>query len=224
MRHFTSLLAAIALTGTIAPSQVKLVKDLNPGAGGSSAGTGFATVGETVYFQAHDGKAQGLWKTGGTAATTVKVKGITAGALTAFGSRVYFRFGNTTIGQEMYVSDGTPAGTVLFKEFVSGFRGGEPRNLRRVGNRMYFAAQGAKNNHELWRTDGTASGTVLVKEINPAGPSNPADITPIGSRGRFVFTADEATFGRELYISDGTATGTKLVKDIWPGGGFRDSK
>ncbi len=134
-----------------------------------------------------------------------------------------FLWGNTTIGTEMYVSDGTAAGTKLFKEFITGYLGGEPRNMRVIGNKMYLAAQGSKNNHELWVSDGTASGTKLVKEINSIGPSDPRDITPIGTKGKFLFTADEATYGRELYISDGTAAGTKLVKDIWPGGGFKDS-
>lgn len=94
-------------------------------------------------------------------------------------------------------TDGTRAGTVVLKTFLSG-----PRELTEVNGQIYFAAEGsASQGIELWRSDGTAAGTVLHKDINPgAGDGNPADLTSFD--GSVFFLADDGTNGVALWSSN----------------------
>ena len=57
----------------------------------------------------------------------------------------------------------------------------------------------------------------MVADINPAGGSNPANLTT--SNGKLFFSATDGAHGYELWKTDGTAFGTAMVKDIGPGPG-----
>ncbi|QDU86964.1 hypothetical protein Pla175_03180 [Pirellulimonas nuda] len=117
-------------------------------------------------------------------------------------------------GYDLYVSDGTDAGTQAIKQLdasilitVSGVTAGDLLYLS-------FAAQ-------LWRTDGTAAGTFSLTAGMPDPTLRPQNLTAVGSR--LFFTANEddledsGRHGEELWVSDGTVAGTALVKDITPG-------
>jgi ELWxxDGT repeat protein len=164
-----------------------------------------------------------LWKSDGTAASTVLVKDIRPGSsyspprnLTAVGSTLFFTADNDVNGRELWKSDGTEAGTVLVKDIAPGFfSSSNPRNLTAVGNTLFFTADDV-NGTELWKSDGTEAGTVLVKDIAPgSNGSNPRNLTAVGNT--LFFTADDDVNGEELWKSDGTAAGTILVGDIRPG-------
>ncbi|TWT77000.1 Peptidyl-prolyl cis-trans isomerase A precursor [Posidoniimonas polymericola] len=61
------------------------------------------------------------------------------------------------------------------------------------------------------------SGTPLNLDINPFGPSYPAEFVEVGDTTYFV--ANDGTNGRELWKTDGTAGGTSMVADIRSGAG-----
>jgi ELWxxDGT repeat protein len=202
----------------------------------------------TLYFTAID-ETYGLelWKSNGTAASTVLVKDIRPGAsdsgissLAYWNGNVYFAANDgSAAGTELWKSNGTASGTTLVKDIApvpAGFTGpvdaagSYPDNFKVFNGALYFVASGtydASNppqyqNRELWKTDGTAQGTVLVKDIAP-GPfaSYPSQLTV--SNGSLFFVADHdrasasAHIAGELWKTDGTAQGTVLVKDIAPG-------
>jgi uncharacterized repeat protein (TIGR01451 family) len=212
-----------------------LVADIEPGPGGSLPYF-LGRIGGVVLFSAWtSAHGRELWRTDGTAAGTFEVMDIHPGlpdslfaahlypftpwaAVSA--GKLFFAADDGVHGSELWVSDGTAAGTALVKDInpTSAGAGSTPYDLVPFGNGVVFGADDGVNGNEVWISDGTAAGTVLVKDVNPgSGRAAPRDITVVGSR--VFFSADDGTNGRELWATDGTAAGTVLVKDIQPGSG-----
>jgi ELWxxDGT repeat protein len=98
------------------PSGTLMVKDLNPGPGGSGPSEMVELAGR-LLLTAHDGRADALWRTDGTAAGTAILEGAGLNPCNAEGlsgptadanGTLYFIAGD----QEMWRSDGTSEGTV----------------------------------------------------------------------------------------------------------------
>ncbi len=132
---------------------------------------------------------------------------------TEFNGKVYFAADDITNGRELWVSDGTAAGTTMVKDIYVGSSGSSPYGFIVFGSELYFRASDSANGSELWKTDGTTAGTVLVKDIRVGtSGSSPTYMTIMGSH--LYFYANDGTTGNELWKSDGTTTGTNLIKDI----------
>ena len=137
---------------------------------------------------------------------------------TALGSKHLFYANTSTFGYELWITDGTAAGTVIVKDIFPGVAGSAPSDITTNGSKAYFCAENATGNKELWVTNGTTAGTIKLKEINPSSTvgSIPQELTV--NNGNVYFTADDGTNGRELWVSNGTAAGTTMLKDIFPSG------
>ncbi|MBM7517735.1 ELWxxDGT repeat protein [Nocardioides nitrophenolicus] len=134
-----------------------------------------------------------------------------AGAV--LGDGYVFRAGTAATGQELWVTDGTPAGTRLLADIWPGASSGFPDRFASFQGRVFFAATDGTHGYELWVTDGTAAGTRMVKDINlGAEVSSPDDLVVSG--GRLFFAAADRENGKELWVSDGTAAGTVLAVDV----------
>ncbi|HSM13596.1 MAG TPA: hypothetical protein VLA66_05965, partial [Thermoanaerobaculia bacterium] len=119
-------------------------------------------------------------------------------------------------GSELWVSDGTEAGTHLLREIMAGPESAAILFPAAFGGRIYFRACDFAHGCELWRTDGSAAGTELVKDIVPGRFSSyPSAIQAIGDR--LYFAACQWDVGCELWISDGSGPGTHRVDDLFPG-------
>jgi ELWxxDGT repeat protein len=119
---------------------------------------------------------------------------------------------NNAGSQELWVSDGTVAGTQLVKSLGAA----AITRLEVIGARAFLAAEDAAHGKELWISAGTAAGTVLVDDINPgATGSFPSGLTNID--GTLFFSANDGVHGEELWKSDGTASGTVMIDDVRPG-------
>lgn len=185
------------------------------------------------YFRAYTpGSGHELWVSDGTEAGTVILKDIYPGAesgvydlydmnnarFTADG-KFLFPAKTAASGTELWISDGTTAGTQLLKDINPGSEGSGPVFLGALGNLILFRAHSGNIGGELWVSDGTAAGTQLLKEIYP-GPNNfnnasyPAFIV---HQNKMYFSATDGVHGRELWVTDGTADGTKMLYDINPG-------
>ncbi len=204
-----------------------LVKDIAPGAAASDPCFG-PIVGGLLFFWAQDPvHGTELWVSDGTEAGTRLVKDIVPGATgsasfsclrtISAGDRIFFRADTPAYGPELWVSDGTEAGTRLVKDIVDGSAGSAPRLLETVGGLVYLSARNPARGEELWVSDGTEAGTRLFWDLGEgARSSSPAQLTPVGER--LFFVATDAEHGQELWVSDdGTEAGTVLVKDIVPG-------
>jgi ELWxxDGT repeat protein len=87
--------------------------------------------------------------------------------LTNVGGRLFFSADNGTSGRELWMSNGTAAGTKRVKDINPGSGGSNPHELTNVGGRAFFAADDGTSGIELWISDGTAPGTRRVKNIHP---------------------------------------------------------
>ena len=174
-----------------------------------------------LYFTAKsskDGKKIGneLWVTDGTTEGTQLVKDINsnndsnidssanssyADNFIEFNDRLYFIANDGKNGmEELWVSDGTPQGTQLFKDINPGSDSSFANNLTIFNNKLYFSAYDGKTGGQLWVSNGTAEGTQLVADINPTDPTSvyyPSDLIVVGDE--LFFTADNGETGRELF-------------------------
>jgi ELWxxDGT repeat protein len=200
----------------------------------------FTVLNNKLYFTADDGiKGSELWVTDGTTAGTKLVKDINPvigsnslysssypSNLIAFNNKLYFTASGEGKGKELWVSDGTTAGTQLVKDINPGISSGygfgsDPaaNNFAVFQNKLYFNADNGVDGNELWVTDGTENGTQLVADINTGGSNDSYIRDFIEFNSKLYFTADNGVNGREIWVTNGTAAGTQLVVDINPGSG-----
>jgi trimeric autotransporter adhesin len=201
-----------------------LVADIVPGSYGSFASP-LAALNGTVYIHATDGTGYELWKadTGGVS----KVKDISDGAigsqpgyLTVYHGKLYFTAFNETSGRELWVTDGTEAGTKVAAQTVAGTGDGMPSQLTVSGDRLYFTAYSATQGNELWTFTDEPDLTPPTVTIDQApGQSDPAETGPV--RFRVVFSEPVNGFdqsGVDLTGSNVPGTLAKIVSEV----GLRD--
>ena len=205
-----------------------LVKDIHK-LGGSNPNE-FTGMGGTLYFSAFD-EAHGwaLWRSDGTADGTYLVKDTQRGpapccvrgnhlySLTNVDGVLYFSARGGALGQELWKSDGTEAGSVLVKDLSPGIRGSWPYSIVALEATPYFTAGERTHGRELWTSDGTGAGTVVVKDIWPGPRSSSPQPIVVLREGPVLRHHLSAGHGRELWMSDGTGDGTGMLKDIWSG-------
>ena len=183
-----------------------------------------------------------LWRTDGTSAGTWQVSAEfdRAESPAIYNNHLYFSAADEVHDQELWISDGTPAGTRLFADLnliedsicppddagagpnVASSAGCSsssfPENYAISGNELYFTAFSPLIGVELWKTNG--NGVRLVKDFHPGNNPYTAHPSPFTlPDGTLLICADDGEHGSELWTSDGTTTGTTLLKDIFPGAG-----
>lgn len=155
-----------------------------------------AALGDTLYFRAPWDATPyqdiALWRTDGTPETTNPLcsfqiaewmtgnNGLVLPVprlITPLGNKVLFAAYDAVLGDELWISDGTPEGTRVLRDLFPAaetpfthFYSSLPQNLRAVGDVVFFDAgqyyttgpMWPQNlgNSQVWRTDGTPEGTV----------------------------------------------------------------
>jgi ELWxxDGT repeat protein len=154
----------------------------------------------------------------GTKIMTNRVKEENGGVLN---NKIYFSGIEPLHGSELWITDGTDAGTSLVSDIVPGGGSSSPDNFVLFKNDLYFTAKTATAGRELYKISG-ANGTVtLFKDIN-AGAGSGFDSTNTSyfiANNLLYFTATNGINGMELWVTDGTAGNTFMLKDITPGAG-----
>ncbi len=185
----------------------------------SDSATSLTRWGDRLYFALlgfdnNQNNVQ-IWKSDGGSGTAL-VKKILPDSLpneyprfAPAGTRLFFTLTGSQAG-DLWVSDGTDAGTVpvtLPGQTATLFA---PGSLLGVGSRLFFTAHGST---ELWTSDGTPAGTVKLGtfRILQEGLS----LAALG--GGLLFAADDGVHGLEPWTTDGTAAGTHLVADVFSG-------
>ena len=97
-------------------------------------------------------------------------------------------------GNELWISNGTIAGTQIVKDVNPGSADGiDGFNISYIYTTtdLFFPANNGVNGVELWRSNGTTAGTTMVADtVTNAPGSNPITVTPLLINSRVVFEAD----------------------------------
>lgn len=116
-----------------------------------------------------------------------------------------------TYGQELYISDGTVAGTTILKDILPGAAESQPSFFMQFGaDKVVFRTRNAANtSNELWVTDGTANGTTKIRDMTY--------ITNYGTavlNGKLYFQGDNGGYGARIWSTDGVTA--SQVTDLIP--------
>ncbi|MDD3320323.1 MAG: T9SS type A sorting domain-containing protein [Paludibacter sp.] len=196
------------------------IKDINPDGGYGVTEDKMVELNAELFFK---GKTEELgyelWKTDGTEAGTVLVKDINPGMngstpysstpydLCAFDNKIFFAARNEDSGTQLWVSDGTTDGTVLFY----GHHDNEtstPRNLLNFNNRFYFTMNTSVFGQPYLYSIGSSTETPIAHEALDFQfmNYNRAYGSFFTLKNTLCFQAElENNTGAELY---------KLVKDV----------
>ena len=154
-----------------------------------------------VFTSTFNTSAAGLYESNGTAKGTVLIHRFVdnvsvTGAGLPDGELAIDAFGNTS---QLWLSDGTAAGTVAVKGVGGGFgvfATGDGA-ITPINGRFFLQASDPKHGSELWQSNGTVAGTTLVQDINPGkGSSYPWALTEVN--GYLIVAVDYGPLGMQL--------------------------
>jgi len=181
----------------------------------------FALVG----LQSFDSQMLDLWRTDGTAEGTLRVGAIPPpgydGVLRSTGNRLFF-VGELSSGTELWVSDGTPSGTVPLTSFghSQSFRTSRP--VRGSGDEVFFVGWRQDTAEQVWRSDGTLAGTFPLSSFDDstALPENQHQPEVVRLGAAYYFLGREADGSHSLWKKPGSASTMERLKVIAPAGSY----
>jgi ELWxxDGT repeat protein len=124
----------------------------------------------------------------------------------------YFVAGDENSNRELWISDGSTAGTVMLD--TPGKGSANPLGLYPYNGYLFYRARSNENasGEELWRSDGTRAGTKMVVDfwsgLNSSSPTNFC-----GVNNKLYFNANNGTVGTELYALAVTPVGTGISEE-----------
>lgn len=175
------------------------------------ATSSIAVIGKRVLMLVYSD--EDLWSTDGTAAGTQELLPDTSVTeLTGFAGRVFLSARDVIYGQELWVSDGTPQASHLFKDLHWVLADAQARCPTEIGGRLFFSADDGTHGQELWISDGTPQGTWLLGDLAPGrAHANPCSFTQLGEL--VVFRTGNATT-MNIWATDGTLAQTQLLLNV----------
>ncbi|MBL8914862.1 MAG: hypothetical protein JNM17_29425 [Archangium sp.] len=140
----------------------------------------------------------------------------------ALGGQVFFVANALGNGEELWVTDGTTAGTRLVRDLHPGPSGSTPFAMTSLGGRAFFVANEASTGFNVWVSNGTFAGTTLtvdfvsspvqgfISQGSSGGRGIGPGITPFG--GFAYYPQGNANLVR----TDGTPAGSSIVSTTVP--------
>lgn len=207
------------------PTGTTLIADLKPGRFDSNPGL-LTPSPPWLYFTAEgpDSSIRRLWRTSGTASGTSEVA-LPSGELgrivsSLSGGRVLFTVEHPVTGLSLWVTDGTPGGTLpLIDTDPTDSGSWEYSSGSSLGSKAVFFAREPDHGQEPWVSDGTPTGTHRLGDLAPGvagswyGELQPFWVVATGA----YFVACVPDLGCELWWTDGTSLGTYLLQELVPG-------
>jgi ELWxxDGT repeat protein len=192
-------------------------------------GSGYSTFieavnGRLVFYKYDAGTGMELWISDGTPEGTELLKDLAAGSPSSFPEcdaaycvaaasllkdSLFFATNNG-----IYVTDGTSAGTVPFRDLIGLPEGLFPWLPIELDGRLFFTVwDESTGGGDLWASDGTPQGTGIFLDLDPTEYlSRP--LVSVG--GKLFFHTCSSSGGTRLWASDGTSEGTLvLLEESW---------
>lgn len=194
---------------------IQNVKEINTVASGSYP-TDFTVANNKLFFLAiGNSGTYGLWVTEGTDATTQMLSPATGSLnvpdIISYRNKIYFSYNDGIHGDELWVSDGTAVGTMLFKDLYAGSTGSFPHAFTVANDKLFFMGNSVEAERRLYVSDGTVNGTFVLKNNYINLFNGFSDFAVLNND--IYFTGDNGTgSGYGLWKSDGTIAGTELLK------------
>ena len=222
------LLPILFFLPSLASSQ-QLLKDIGDHDNYSGFPYDMTRVGTTYVFSARDFlHGRELWQTTGIDQTpsAVLVKDINLNGdsdpsqFCDTGNGFFFTADDGEVGEELWKSNGTAAGTRLVKDIFPGEDHGMVQQLTACNGKLVFVARaithlqvGVIDGPKLFVSDGTLEGTFQLGETTVFSPEN---LTAVGNTVYFS-AKGQSQNNTELWKTDGTPQGTVMVRNINPG-------
>jgi len=178
-------------------------------------------LGDELLFYGDGAAGVGLYASDGTSG------GLTLLAATPFltdptvsGSKAFFEAYSTAAGEELWVTDGTAAGTSMVEDIAPGATSSDPSQLTAFDGGVIFTADDQTHGVQVWFSDGTAAGTELL-DINTTSNSVASlyVYSAVSFDGKAYFVGNDGVHGDQLWSSDGTLAGTTVVAQLSNGSG-----
>ena len=125
----------------------------------------------------------------------------------SYDGKLYFGATDSAHSSQLWISDGTAAGTTLLK-IVNPAGTASLSSFMAYNGKVYFSANDNASGSQLWVTDGTTDGTLKI--THRSAGLYPALLTGFNSK-LFFRGYDENGFS-QLWSTDGTDSGTVLIK------------
>jgi ELWxxDGT repeat protein len=146
------------------------------------------------------------------------------GEAVGFGGLHVFIASTDELGGELWVTDGTPAGTRLLADLCPGRCTSSPRDLRVLQGRLFFSAKDGQHGRELWTLESLQTPPSMLADLAPgADDSSPGAVSLVALTVsgapllRLYVAASRPDVGRELWRIEGNTL--SLERDILPGPG-----
>lgn len=177
--------------------------------------------GQRLYFADNDRViGNEPWVSDGTAAGTHLILDISSqgtadngsapNEFVEFGGRVVFAADNGVSGRELWISDGTAAGTTQLADINPGIESSNPNRLAVANGALYFfASDGSGISHFMRLSSPTAQVEALLTASPGPGAPQPCERdVPVAFGGNVYFAAQTDGNPPQLWKSDGTVAGT----------------
>lgn len=192
----------------------EMIQNINGSFTDSMLKNEFYQIGNKVYYFASNNSNLQLWSTDLSTNLTSLVKdfniyytssnNIVAKVLNG---KLYFIF-----QQNLYISDGTAAGTFQVNNIYN-----IGSSLQESNGYVFFFGTSSAYGRELWKTDGTIAGTTLVKDIFPGPYSSITFSDKLYSfNNKIVFAARDNNYNLGLWSTDGTDINTVSFSSLDP--------
>lgn len=137
------------------------------------------------------------------------------------GYKAFFAASDAEHGEELWVTDGTKAGTHMVADIQTGAGSSSPAYLTRFNDKVVFSAVNDEGDREPWISDGTPEGTFQLADCYAVGDGDPQFFMQV-NENKVVFAAiddESAEYDPDngaqhwVWVTDGTTDGTMRISD-----------